>query len=549
MRRFLFILVAAASLVSCSKAPRDGEYSLHVLAFSDVHGAYFDSTYADTQTRQSLFALKRTADSVRAVFGPENVVLIDAGDCMQGDNASYYFNYVATDEPHIYPRLCHYLGTDVMVVGNHDVETGHPVYDRVTRDLEAFGIPYLAGNAVRTDNGKPYWPVYTVLERGGVKVLVLGYTNPNIKAWLDEELWEGMDFKSLIPLVQEDVDRLKARVKPQITIVATHSGTGDGKGGSLESQGLELFGSLEGVDFVITAHDHSALVLDSGNSVLLNGGSRSRYLAHGTVDFRVEKGKVVDKSFEAGIIPVDKDKVDVSMRDAFREDYEKVKAFTLREVGSVECDLNSSEAVNGMCNYINLLHTVQLGATGAQVSFAAPLTTGTGIPAGRLIFDDMFKIYQYENQLFVVNLTGREIINYLEYSYEPWINPTRNMRFYNLDSAGGINYTVDVTKPFGSRVSVSSLADGTPFDPDATYTVAMTSYRASGGGELLPRGAGIEDVGDRIAAKYPEIRNLIYEYIRDNGVVTAEMIGDKALIGEWKFVPGFLMTHTLDAHR
>ena len=104
----------------------------------------------------------------------------------------------------------------------------------------------------------------------------------------------------------------------------------------------------------------------------------------------------------------------------------------------------------------------------------------------------------------------------------------------------GINYTVDVTRPAGSRVEISSHADGRPYQENGCNNVAMTSYRASGGGNLIPLGAGIEDVEDegRVVARYPEIRDMIYDFISSRDVVTPSEVGDRKLLGEWKFVPG-----------
>ena len=120
-------------------------------------------------------------------------------------------------------------------------------------------------------------------------------------------------------------------------------------------------------------------------------------------------------------------------------------------------------------------------------------------------------------------------------------------RFYNFDSAAGINYTVDVTKPAGARVAISSLADGSPFDEDATYNVAMTSYRAAGGAQYLWEGAGIYDTDSRIVARYPEIRNLVYDYILEHGAIKDAEISKPAAIGSWSFIPQPLAGKALEA--
>ena len=102
----------------------------------------------------------------------------------------------------------------------------------------------------------------------------------------------------------------------------------------------------------------------------------------------------------------------------------------------------------------------------------------------------------------------------------------------------GINYTVDVTKPAGSRISISSMADGSAFDTNATYNVAMTSYRASGGGGTMDKiGIDTDRIDERVVRKYPEIREMIYEYLKEHGSIDPAVIGDPSVIGHWEFVP------------
>ena len=91
---------------------------------------------------------------------------------------------------------------DAVAMGNHDIETGHKVYDRVAADLQRAGAPFLAGNAIRNDNGEPYFPLYKMVEKAGLRIAVIGYNNANIKAWLSEELWSGMHFVSIAQLIQ-----------------------------------------------------------------------------------------------------------------------------------------------------------------------------------------------------------------------------------------------------------------------------------------------------------------------------------------------------------
>lgn len=566
----LLLTLALAASIACNTI-KDGEHRIDILTTNDVHGRWFDSSYVDKGTRNSLFAVKYYVDSVRAVCGTSNVLLVDAGDCLQGDNASYYFNYVDTDSPHLFPRLVSYMKYDAITVGNHDIEAGHKVYDRVTKDLSKKGIPFLGGNAIRTDNGEPYFPVYKIFKKGGFKIAVLGFTNPNIKAWLSESLWEGMRFESLLPLVQNSVDEMRKKEKPDVVVVSVHSGTGKGDGSMYENQGLDLLNTLRGVDFLICSHDHSAYIEERDSICLINSGSHAKNVGHGIASLVVENGQIVSKSLSASLIGVKAERADAKMRKAFRNDFEAVKRFTLQPVGELRSNLLTRESYTGMCDYMNLLHTISLSYSSAGISLAAPLTYNDEIKAGTLLYNDLFKVYPYENQLFVIKMTGEEIKNHLEFSYEKWINTISSskdrllkiknegdMRFnqkswsfvnrpYNFDSAAGINYTVDVTKPFGERVLISTLADGSPFSFSEEYKVAMTSYRANGGGELISKGAGINTglIEERIVEKSLEIRNLLYEYIMKNGKISPESIGDPAVIGSWEFVPEKLASEAL----
>ena len=563
------ILAAAAMAVSCS-GPKDGEYTFRILTTNDVHGRYFDSLYVEDGTSCALTNIAWYADSIRVADGKENVILLDAGDCLQGDNAAYYFNYVDTDSKHLFARMAEYMGYDAVVLGNHDIETGHKVYDRIVKTMD---VPFLAANAMRTDDGKPYFEEYVTLKRHGLNITIIGFTNPNIKGWLSPVLWEGMTFESLLPFAQETVDRIAAKEKSDVVIVAVHAGTGQGDGSILESQGMDLFKSLRGVDFVVCAHDHRPVVHKSDSICLINAGSHCRSLGYGTVTVKVEDGKVVSKVLDAQLLPIDMKNADRKMHYEFREDFEAVKNFTLKEVGELKADLRTRDSYSGMSDYMNLIHTLSLGCAPAQISFAAPLTFDGFIPAGTLVYNDLFTIYPYENQLFVVRMTGKEIKDYLEYSYDLWINtidsqddhllkikdapdPRTGMkhwsflnRSYNFDSAGGLVYEVDVTKPAGERVMIRSLADGTAFDEAADYNVAMTSYRASGGGDIMSKGAGVDTdrIDERVFAYHQEIRNLLYDYLVANKEIDPATIGDRTVIGEWSFVPESLASKAMES--
>ena len=170
---------------------------------------------------------------------------------------------------------------------------------------------------------------------------------------------------------------------------------------------------------------------------------------------------------------------------------------------------------------------------------------------------DMFNLYKYENMLYTMKLSGKEVKDALEMSYNLWTNQMKSaddhlllfrkqrregatdrasfQNFsFNFDSAAGIIYTVDVTKPKGEKVTIISMADGTPFSMDKMYKVALNSYRGNGGGELLTKGAGIpqdELKGRILFSTDKDLRYYLMQYIEKKGVI------EPHALGQWKFIP------------
>lgn len=523
---------------------KSGEYTLTVISTTDIHGNYFDSLYNATARKTSM---ANVSSYIRMVRDKENSdpILIDCGDNLQGDNASYYYNYVNTKDDHIVTKFLKYLDYDAVVVGNHDVETGHAVYDRVSH---ASDIPYLAANAVYSagrNQGEPYFEPYTIVRRHGLKVAIIGMTNANIKSWLSEEIWEGIDFLQISDVAQDWVDEVRKKENPDIVILAVHSGTGN-PGPSLkghkqlnlvaepdvESEAFYLASNIKGVDIVLSGHDHAPIsfmvATPDGEVAYLNAGKGAQFVGRCDIKLNLKKGKIEAKSIECKIVPMENIEPDKDYCNKFRPEFEEVKAFANKKIGNISGDIVFDDVLEGPTAYMTLVHTVQLESTGADVSISAPLSTKGRIPAGTVTFQDLTKIYVYENTLFVIEMTGQQLKDYLEYSYDNWVGmkgPT-----FNFDSAQGIDYEVHRTAKQGERVIISGMSDGRPFDLDTVYKVAMTSYRANGGGDLLRKGAGIDPQDIVIISKYKDIRSLIGDYITAHGEV------EPVVATNWKFV-------------
>ena len=244
------------------------------------------------------------------------------------------------------------------------------------------------------------------------------------------------------------------------------------------------------------------------------------------------------------------------MLKTFQPQADSIQAFVDRHIGRFATGANTRDSYFGSSAFTDFIHKVQMEISGADISFNAPLSFDSRIDAGDVTVADMFKLYRFENQYYVLKLTGGEIRRFLEESYSRWVNTMtspddhllllndesrgnqQRMGFqnytFNFDSAAGIDYEVDVTKPIGQKVRILRMSNGEPFLEDKTYRVVMNSYRGNGGGDLLTKGAGIAkaDIDSRIVYQSPlDLRHYIMQYIEKKGTVTPLPYNN------WRFTP------------
>ncbi|MDX9781931.1 MAG: bifunctional UDP-sugar hydrolase/5'-nucleotidase [Bacteroidales bacterium] len=551
-----FSLILLLIFTSCSNnKPSDGVYNITVFATNDLHGKFFPFEYVDSlPIKHSLSSAAKLIKEERDLKGIETVVLIDNGDHLQGDNSVFYYNYVDTTSKHIFSEIVSWLKYDAVTVGNHDIEAGHPVYDRLFKEE---GVPYLAANILNLKRGLPYFDPYKIIYRNGIKIAIIGMTNPNIKKWLSEDLWSGMEFEEIIPSLQRWVDIISKEENPDIIIAALHVGLGEKGIYEMENPARYVAENTTGIDIIFSAHDHkytSEKLFNGKDSVLLmSGGGRAFALSRADISIKIKNGKISDKYSKGLLIPLEGVEPDMEFVNHFQLQFNAVRKFTTERIGKLINPLNSMEAYTGPSSYIDMIHSLQLRSSGANVSFAAPLSFDISIQPKDLNFQDMFNIYPFENQLYVINLTGKEIKNYLEFSYSKWINKmpseTGNLLkinigskeergkfknpFFNFDSAAGIIYEVDTREDDGHRINIISMSDGSKFDENTTYEVALSSYRANGGGDILLLGCNLskDEVEKRVVTKMGDIRELLYNQIKRDGFIEA------IPLNHWKFIP------------
>jgi 2',3'-cyclic-nucleotide 2'-phosphodiesterase/3'-nucleotidase len=566
--KFLFfslLLIILFSFTPQKTKKHEGKVVVYIYATNDVHGHFFDSTYNGGVNESSLSKVSGFINKSRLNLGEQSVILLDIGDNLQGDNSVFYYNNIDTLSTNLVSEAFNFVKYDAVVVGNHDIEAGHRVYDKVKSELKA---PYLAANAISTTTGCPYFQPYTIINKNGVKIAVIGFTNANIKRWLSSELYEGIDFLEIFPLIEKYIADIRRKESPDLVVAAMHAGLGKENYYQLEDPSEYIAAHVKGIDLIFAAHDHKTFagyIKNEQDSVpVVEGGSKAQNLSLASVEMEFKRGKVVNKKITVSVIPLKDFKSDSLYNRYFSERFNNVKKFSNSVIGYIDKGFSSRDAFFGSSEYVDMIHSLQLENSKADISFAAPLSFDITINAGPVSFQSLTNIYPFENQLYVIKLSGKEIKNYLEYSYRLWVNKVispkypmlniytdengvtrfRNMHF-NFDSAAGIIYEVDVTKGYGERINIISMTDGTPFDLKKVYKVALSSYRASGGGDLLTLGAGIptEQLNERVVMRMGDIRDMMYAKLKKEGKISP------AKLNNWKFVPDSIVKERIIIER
>lgn len=564
MKSFIAVITGCLLVLGASSAnamtTKEKTIDLKFIETSDVHGSFFPYDFINRKPKAGSLARVATyVNQLRSQHG-ENVILLDNGDILQGQPVNYYSNYVDTTSANIAAQVVNYLRYDAQTIGNHDVETGHRVYDKW---VSATHCPILGANVIDTKTNKPYLKPYTILKRGGARIAIIGLLTPAIPNWLGENLWSGLRFEEMVSSARQWMRVVKEQEKSDIVIGLFHSG----KDGGIttphykEDAALAVAREVPGFDVVFFGHDHTryadAVTNSEGKLVAcLDPANNAMSVAQADLQLVKKKGRWCVKESQWKLVDVADLPVDNEFVDHFSAFNETVKAYANRVIGTFENTISTRDSYFGNSAFNDLILNLELSITKADVAFNAPVSFDVAIKKGPVRVADMFNLYKYENQLFVMRLTGKEIRKALEMSYDLWVNTMtspddhlllldsqtrgdqqrlgfKNFSF-NFDSAAGIDYEVDVTKPNGQKVKVLKMSNGEPFDENKYYKVAVNSYRANGGGELLTRGAGIakDDLDDRIVwrSEY-DLRHYLMEEIKRLGTLNPQPNTN------WRFVP------------
>jgi 2',3'-cyclic-nucleotide 2'-phosphodiesterase/3'-nucleotidase len=533
-------------------------WSFSILGTTDLHSHvfdwdyYLDAPYSDKAGNSVGVARVATLiQQQREAKGEDRVLLVDAGDIIQGTSLAYYFARVdpitGTDgkpgPKHPMAVAMNHMRYDAAALGNHEFNYGIDVLRKFESQCD---FPLLGANALDAKTLRPAFQPYTVKRirvpgAPDIKVGILGLTNPGIALWDKDNVSGKMVFPGLVEQAKKYVPRLRA-LGCDVVFLTDHSGLDGSSSYGDELPYVENASNLvaeqvPGIDAILVGHTHvevpSYIVKNeqTGAEVLLSEPYCWGYRLS-VFDFELElhhgQWKVTSK--KAQTLNPNTVEEDPQVKKLLEADHELVVKYVNTPVGTCTTDLSAAESCWRDVPIMDFIHKVQtdtvksgLSAADAAlplISVAAPFSRTADIPQGNVTIKDIAGLYIYDNTLYGKKLTGAQLKDYLEYAAKYYhqvpsgtkvdtatLTNANSFWDYMYDTAAGVDYEIDIAQPEGSRIKNLSY-NGAPVADDQVFVVAVNNYRANGG-------SGYPHIAsaDIAYSSTNEIRQLMIDYV------------------------------------
>jgi len=409
------------------------------------------------RTYGRLGGLDRTATLVKAIRaerGDDKVLMLDGGDTWQGSYTSLKTNGQDMVD-------CMKLLKPDAMVGHWEFTFGEK---RVLEIIEDMGYPFLASNIVDNDFEEPVFESTAYLDKGGIKVAVIGQAMPYTPIANPRWMFPKWSFGIRAKTLQENVDKARSE-GAGLVVLLSHNGF---------DVDQKLPKVVSGIDVILTGHTHDAVprAIEIGKTLVMSSGSHGKYL--GRVDLEIKNGKVVD--YNSTLIPVfsdviERDKEMAAKIDEVRAPYEKE---CQRVIGKTKGMLYRRGNFNG--TWDDLICEGLIEQRDAEISLSPGFRWGTTLLPGQdITIDDLYtQTSMSYPAVYRLEFTGKQLKDILEdvcdnlFNNDPFLQQGGDMV-----RVGGMGYTCSPKENIGSRISnMSLLKSGKPIDPARKYVVA-----------------------------------------------------------------------------
>ena len=543
----LCALAMLLSILPMTFAEETAEFA--VLSTTDMHGRCWDvNVLNDTNMTNSMLNVSTAVNTYRQTYG-DSIVLIDNGDTYQGTPVStlQISNYTQglTTDPNPMALAMKYIGYDAANTGNHEYNyawnTMSDIYDYLEADVEGLSpVASLGANLyydgtdgiheAGTNAMTPYLIKNMKDTKGNdVKVAILAFVTPDCTRWDVPENYPGMRFyhpdnayRSMRWEAEKWVAAIEEAEAPDFLIVAFHSGLGNGSadenliyGTNTENQVLSMIQGTTGIDMVIAGHDHNSSYTGksyknaNGEDVLVVNGAGndltvSVFTVNGDGTFSLKSSKndalknyKADTALKALIQPY---------ADAAIAYVEKVAGvavgnwnnttkFYLQQSDTMDL-IGRAQMAQGSIHLEEKYNTEELkaalfaetGLTDLTVDLSSTSVVINGsynVKAGNLSMKDIYRMYRYDNSLYLLPVSGKEIKDILEFNAATHLSVSTASGTPVFSTTGddftnpifyGIDFKYDMSREKYDRITGLKFADGREVVESEMYILAVNNY-------------------------------------------------------------------------
>ena len=516
-------------------APVQDTAHVVVVATTDVHGRATDWDYVANQPfAGGLSRVASVVDSLRAAY-PGQVVVVDAGDLIQGDAFATYFGRVAPRDPNPVIEAMNLTGYDVATPGNHEFDWGLPAMRRI---IAGAAFPYVSGNLYTLPADTLLYPPFVLLQRQGVRIGVTGFTTPGATVWNRDQLKGNVRVERIPVAARRIMERL--RRESDLTVVLAHSGMSGPASYDTTGVGDEhvaaSFASMPArPDLVVVGHSHREIqdtVVGNVHFVQPRPYGTSVSITH--VDLVRRDGRWRPLRIRAELLSTALIAPSARVTRRLAPARTSVLEWADTPLGEATGAMRANASRMEPTAIMNLVHAVQLKRTGAQLSAASAFDLKAGFDSGTIRMRDLVALYPFDNTLRVIRISGAQLKDYLEHSARYFmVDPAGRISIdprvpgYDYDMVGGARYDIDLRRRVGERIRNLTVR-GRPVAPTDGFTLAVNSHRQTGtGGYAMLRGARV--VYDRSE----NIRDLLADEIRLRKTIDPSSYASR----DWRIVP------------
>ncbi len=528
----LSLLLLAAPIRS---VPSPDTAHVIIVSTTDIHGRATAWDYALSQPfGGGLTRVATVVDSLRRQY-PGEVVVVDAGDVIQGDPFAAYYARVRPRTPHPILDAMNRIGYDAATPGNHEFNFGLPT---LRRALASARFPYVSGNIERLPSGRDAYPPFVVVRRHGIRIGIAGFTTPGVMIW-DREHVRG---RIRVAPVAARAPALLRRLHgvSDVAVVLIHSGMDESASYDTSGVGGEnVAASLARMpvrpDLVVVGHSHKEMrdsVINGVHFVQPKNWAQSVSVAHLDLVRAGARWRVV--GIRGDIVPLAHVAPEAALAARLQGAEDTVRAWAATPLGLATGPMRGTYGRAETTPLVNFVASVEREHAHADLASTAVFNPAAGFDSGPVTLAQVAGVYPYENTLRAIRISGDQLRRYLEQSARYFVTDGRGgvrlsdtIPGYNYDIVSGATYTIDLSRPAGSRITGLAVR-GRIVAPTDSFTLAINNYRQGGGGGFdMLKGAPV------VYDQAENIRDLLAEEIRRLGTLDPARYAEPG----WRIAP------------